>query len=229
VSNPPETRQPQTGSGPVEIPVGTLFLADTLVSWVSQPLSAWRLKLALRWLGCSYGRGLCVDGRVVVRVRHRGSITIGENVRINSRFLSNLVGMTGPTVFHCIRDGHISIGNNSGCSSTVFSSRNSIRVGHNVKIGGNVRIFDHDFHALDYLARRDPMQEVLHFKSAPVVIGDDVFVGTNSIILKGVTVGDRSIIGAGSVVSLKEIPPDSLVVGNPARVIKRLRASQNPG
>jgi acetyltransferase-like isoleucine patch superfamily enzyme len=226
VSTPPETKPPQTRSGPVEIPVGMMFLADALVGCVARPVSTWRLKLALRWLGCSYGHGLQVDGRVVVRVRHRGSITIGQNVRINSRFMSNLVGMTGPTVFHCIRDGRISIGDNTGCSSTVFSSRNSIRVGHYVKIGGNVRIYDHDFHALDYLARRDPMQEVLHYKSAPVVIGDDVFVGTNSIILKGVTVGDRSIIGAGSVVSLKEIPPDSLVAGNPARILRSLRAER---
>jgi acetyltransferase-like isoleucine patch superfamily enzyme len=59
-----------------------------------------------------------------------------------------------------------------------------------------------------------------------VVIGDDVFIGANSIILKGVTVGDRCVIGAGTVVSLKDIPPDSLVAGNPARIIRSLRAER---
>lgn len=212
-------------SRPVEIPVAVMFAIDQLTGWISRLVSTVRLKLVLRWLGCAYGQGLLADGTVVVQVRHRGSITIGNQVTIRSRFRSNLVGMTGATVFHCIREGRISIGNDSGCSSTVFSSRSSITVGKNVNLGGNVRIYDHDFHALDYRARRDPIQDVLHTRSAPVVIGDDVFIGANAIILKGVNVGDRCVIGAGSVVSLKEIPPDSLVAGNPARVVKRLSAA----
>lgn len=59
--------------------------------------------------------------------------------------------------------------------------------------------------------------------SAPIVIGDDVFIGANVIILKGTKIGERSVIGAGSVVALKDISPDSLVVGNPARVVRSLR------
>jgi acetyltransferase-like isoleucine patch superfamily enzyme len=212
----------------VEIPVAAMFLINWPIGWSARLISTLWLKLVLRWLGCAYGRGLMVDGRVVVQVRHRGSITIGKNVVIRSRVRSNLVGVTGPTIFDCIRDGRIRIGDNTGCSSTVFSSRSSIEVGRHVKIGGNVRIYDHDFHAVDYLARRDYRQDVIQCKSAPVVIGDDVFIGANSIILKGVTIGDRSVIGAGSVVSLKEIPPDSLVVGNPARVVRRLGPSPTP-
>jgi acetyltransferase-like isoleucine patch superfamily enzyme len=206
----------------MEIPVASMFLVDWLRGLASRLASTLWLKLILRWLGCPYGRGLQADGWVVVRVRYRGSITIGHNVMINSRFLSNLVGMTGPTVFHCIRNGRIRIGDNTGCSAAVFSSRNSIVVGNNVKIGGNVRIYDHDYHSVDYLVRRDPQQDFDNEKSASVVIGDDVFIGANAIILKSVTIGDRSVIGAGSVVSLKEIPSDSLVAGNPARVIRNL-------
>jgi acetyltransferase-like isoleucine patch superfamily enzyme len=209
--------------GAIEASVAAIFLVDRLVGWVACLISTARLKVILHWLGCPYGRSLDVDGRVVVRVRHRGSITIGNNVTIRSRFLSNLVGLTGPTVFHCIRDGRIVIGDNSGCSSTVFSSRTSIVVGKNVQIGGNVRIYDHDFHALDYLARRDPEQDGMRCKSAPVTIGDDVFIGANAIILKGVTIGERSVIGAGAVVALRDIPQDSVVTGNPAKIIRSLR------
>jgi acetyltransferase-like isoleucine patch superfamily enzyme len=71
-------------------------------------------------------------------------------------------------------------------------------LGQNVKIGGNVRIYDHDFHAVNYLARRDPQQDAILCKSLPVVIGDDILIGANAIILKGVTIGDRSVIGAGA-------------------------------
>ncbi|HUJ72560.1 MAG TPA: hypothetical protein VLZ30_09965, partial [Verrucomicrobiae bacterium] len=152
---------------PIEIPVAAMFFADWLRGSTCRLVSTWRLKVSLRWLGCAYGHGLVVDGTVVVQVRYRGSITIGNNVLINSRFRSNLVGVTGLTVFHCIRDGRISMGDNTGCSSAVFSSRSSIAIGKNVKIGGNVRIYDHDFHAVDYLVRRNPQQDFEQEKSAP--------------------------------------------------------------
>jgi len=150
MANASESTPPRARSGPVEISVGMMFLADWLVRSIACLISTLWLKLVLRWLGCPYGSGLTVDGRLAIQVRHRGSITIGNGVVIRSRFRSNLVGMTGPAIFQCIRDGRIRIGDNTGCSSTVFSSRNSIEVGRNVKIGGNVRIYDHDFHALDH-------------------------------------------------------------------------------
>ena len=55
----------------------------------------------------------------------------------------------------------------------------------------------------------------------PITIGNDVWVGGNATILPGVTIGDRCVIGAGSVVT-KDVPPDSLAVGNPAKVIRRI-------
>lgn len=174
-------------------------------------------KLLLRFVGASYGN-LRVDGRLVVRASGRNAIHLGNNVTIRSRFTSNLVGLTGPTVLQCYRTGHITIGDDTGFSAAVFSSRSSIQVGHRVNIGGNVRIFDHDFHARDWQERHAGGQGT----TAPVIIGDDVFIGTNAIILKGVNIGDRSVIGAGSVVTLKNIPPDSLVAGNPACILREV-------
>lgn len=207
-----------------------LFVAfDIIVGYASTFFWTLRTKMLLRILSCPYGRGLRVDGHAIIRVARRGAIQIGENVIINSRTGSNLVGRTNPTIFQCLGEGRIAIGNNSGCSFAVLSSKTSIRIGQNTKIGGSARIYDHDFHALDHLARRDVAADRAGRRTAPVAIGDDVLIGANAVILKGVTIGDRSIIGAGSVVSIKEIPPDSLVVGNPARVIRCLKQLPQTG
>lgn len=203
-----------------DFPAHFFVLFDIAIGYLSTSFWTIRSKLLLLALGCPYGRNLRVDGRVIIRGARRGAIRLGENVMINSRTGSNLVGRTNPTIFHCLGEGQITFGDNSGCSFAVLSSKSSIRIGNHTKIGGNARIYDHDYHALDYLSRRSPMNDLADCKTAPVVIGNDILIGANSIILKGVTIGDRSVIGAGAVVSLKDIPSDSLVAGNPARVIR---------
>ncbi|HVM62078.1 MAG TPA: DapH/DapD/GlmU-related protein [Verrucomicrobiae bacterium] len=205
-----------------DFPAHLFVLFDIATAHLSTLFWTLRTKLLLRLLGCSYGRNLRVDGHTIIRVARRGAIRLGENVVINSRSGSNLVGRTNPTILHCMGEGRIEFGDNSGCSFAVFSSKTSIRIGNYTKIGGNARIYDHDYHALDPLSRRSPDSDIAGCKTAPVTIGDDVLIGANAIILKGVTVGDRSVIGAGAVVSLKDIPSDSLVAGNPAHVIRKL-------
>ncbi len=94
-------------------------------------------------------------------------------------------------------------------------------IGECVQIGPNVVISTagHPF---------DLAERVLPIASAnPIKIGDNVWVGANAVILDGVTIGDRSVIGAGSVVT-KDIPPDCVAVGNPCRVIKTITHSEMP-
>jgi acetyltransferase-like isoleucine patch superfamily enzyme len=202
---------------------GVLLVAwDRCASKICRLVGTARTRAALRLLGCRCGPGLCVEGTVIVRAPRAGAIEIGECVLINSRIRANLVGLTQPAVLQCLRHGRIKLGDHSGLSSAVLSSRASITIGRYVMIGGNVRIFDHDWHSLDPVARRAPELDAADIKCAPIMIGDDVFIGANAIILKGVTIGARSIVAAGSVVTLKDIPEDSLVAGNPARIIKSL-------
>ena len=100
---------------------------------------------------------------------------------------------------------------NANC---VFLDCAEIRIGDNFQAGPGVQLLTPE-HPLDAIARRG--EET----ARPIVIGDDVWIGGGAIILAGVTVGDRSVIGAGSVVT-RDVPSDVVVVGNPAKIVRRL-------
>lgn len=173
-------------------------------------------KLALRLRGCAYGDNLRVDGRLVIRCDKPGAIRIGHGCQFKSRFRSNLIGGGGPCVLDARDNGEIIISDGSGLSFAVISARSRVNIGRRVFIGGNARIFDHDFHSLHPEDRADGERDRRNVRSRPVDIGDDVFIGYNSIILKGVHIGNRAIIGAGSVVT-HNVPEGEIWAGNPAR------------
>ena len=193
--------------------------------WIltDERLSTLRSKASLRLQGCPYGDGFATTGPCSFKARTEGSICIGSGVRFLAGWRSNRVGLTGRVLLQTFGEGRIFIGDNSGGSACVLSSRSSITLGKHVNLGGNVRIFDHDFHPLDpQLRRLGEKDQAPHIRTAPVVVGDDVFVGANAIILKGVTLGDRAIVAAGAVVFKGDYTPGSLLVGNPATVVKKM-------
>lgn len=147
-----------------------------------------------------------------------GRITIGDNFYLSSGNGVNPIASNLQADVYVEPGAALTIGNNVGMSSTRLWIHESVRIGNNVKIGGCVLITDTDAHPMDYVVRRSSNEGT---KSAPVVIEDDVWVGAHCIILKGVTIGARSIIGAGSVVT-NSIPVDCVAAGNPCRVIKSL-------
>lgn len=120
-------------------------------------------------------------------------------------------------------NARLTIGANSGMSSSIIGCYQEITVGNNVIIGGGSRIVDSNFHSLDWRDRQDRNIDCKVAKMAPIHIGNDVFIGARCIVGKGVTIGDRSIIAAGSVV-VKDIPEDCIAGGNPCKVIKSLKA-----
>lgn len=115
--------------------------------------------------------------------------------------------------------GAIEIGNRCRMSNVAICSFMKVRIEDDVYIGGDVRIYDTDFHSLDFSNRVSPVDN--NIKSLPVLIKHGAFIGASSIILKGVTVGEYSIIGAGSVVT-KNIPNGEIWAGNPAKFLKKV-------
>lgn len=146
-------------------------------------------------------------------------VKMGSGVTFISNSLGNMVGIYKRCTV-CVKEGaFLSIGDNSGFSGVSIYCSKEIKIGSNVNCGGNVMIWDTDFHPLNFEARR--VHNIGKIKSSSISIGDDVFIGANSIILKGVNIGDRAVIGAGSVVS-KSIPADQVWGGNPAKFIKKI-------
>lgn len=117
------------------------------------------------------------------------------------------------------------IHDNVGMSSTGIYCLNSVEIGNHVLIGADTIIMDNNFHSLDYSMRGTSKEGYLHkgtINTAPVVIGDNVFIGTRCIINKGINIGEGAIIAAGSVV-VSDIPAWEVWGGNPAKVIKSLK------
>ena len=172
-------------------------------------------------LGIPHGKRYIIHGRLAFRVASKASIKIGDNFYYSSgRNLNPLCASDRGMI--CVNDGALlSIGKNVGMSSTRIWSHSSITIGNNVLIGGGCILVDSDCHSLQWMDRREITHDVAHKKCAPIVIDDDVMIGMNCLILKGVHIGARTVIGAGSVVS-KDIPSDCIAAGNPAKVIKRL-------
>jgi len=109
--------------------------------------------------------------------------------------------------------GKISIGERTYINrNTIIDASSLIQIGSDCAIGPNCYITDHD-HGFDF--KTPPLQ--LPLISKPTIIGKNVWIGTNSVILKGVKVGDGAVIGAGSIVT-KDVPAASVVLGVSAKV-----------
>jgi len=126
--------------------------------------------------------------------------------------------------------GFAEVGDYTLLNGALVMSEERITIGSHCLISWNVGIADSDFHPMDpALRRRDAVAINPYSKdrqrppigTRPVVIGDNVWIGMNSIILKGVRIGDNSVVGAGAVVS-RDVPANTVVAGNPARIVKRL-------
>lgn len=150
-------------------------------------------------------------------------LKIGKNCTILNNSDENLAGIAHQTsIVTATPTARLIIGNNCGFSGSFICCVNEIHIGDYVNFGTGACVYDTDFHPIDFEERRkNPGFNLDKIPNLPVKIGNDVWVGANSMILKGVEIGDRTIIAANSVVT-KSFPEDCIIGGNPAKIIKKL-------
>lgn len=173
--------------------------------------SIWNIFLC-RLYKVKIGKNFRCDGRIIIQGRG-GEYSIGDNVHIISKEFLNPVG-GNRTVLQTLDGGRIEIGNNTGISHATLCAREEIIIEDNVLIGGGVKIYDNDFHSLEYKHRME--RPDTHIRKGVVHIKEGAFIGAHSIILKNVTIGKHSVVGAGSVVT-KDVPDGEIWAGNPAK------------
>lgn len=178
-----------------------------------------------------FGKNMLVYNQFYLIKHPTANICIGDNFVFTSGEAFNPLCRNIRGCIYAYENSIINIGNNVGISSACVWAKKRIQIGNNVKIGGDCILMDTDAHSLDFrirnslqIATNGESVDTILANSKPITIEDDVLIGTRCIILKGVTIGARSIIGSGSIVT-KDIPRDCIAAGNPCKVIKYINTS----
>jgi acetyltransferase-like isoleucine patch superfamily enzyme len=139
-------------------------------------------------------------------------LDIGDDCKISAQ--------TSLVAGHVYDSPTLTLGNHTNLGpGVVISVSQSVTLGNWVRVGSGAFLADNPGHPLD--AERRRREPVTRDQVHPIVIEDDVWIGTRATILPGVRIGARSIVGAGAIVT-RDVPCDAVVAGNPARVIRRL-------
>lgn len=162
-------------------------------------------------------------GRMHVSRHPKSKIDLGSNNFFNScSKYSSASSVYGPTKIQTLSpSASIFLGNNIGMNGTsIVAATRRIAIGNGTIIAANVIIMDSDFHQIWPPYER--LNNNNHDDNQDITIGENVWICTGCIILKGVNIGDNSVVAAGSIVT-GDVPANSLVAGQPARLIKDLK------
>lgn len=175
------------------------------------------------WLrkNCEVRGGVKIDDYSTIQRWDKDTkLIIGEGCVLVNKPENNLAGVMHECRFVLQKQkAEIHIGECCGLSGVTIMCAKKVILGKHVALGANVTIYDNDMHAINPFLRA--IDNDNHTKSKEVVINDYVWVGANSIILKGVHIGRGAVIGAGSVVT-KDVPEMTIYAGNPAKYIKKV-------
>jgi hypothetical protein len=193
------------------------------IIWSLKRLNALRRGLLNQfWLAETRARGvelgcdIIFNGRPFIARAAGSRIALGERVVLNSSLRSNPIGCSRPVTLCTLRpDAELILDRFVGISGSALCAAVSIRIGEGTFVGPEAMLLDNDFHS--------PMGEwrwgdATQDNPRPIVVGRGVFIGACALILKGVTIGDRAVVGAGAVVTC-DVPAWHLAVGNPVRIL----------
>jgi acetyltransferase-like isoleucine patch superfamily enzyme len=192
-----------------------------LTGYVWRLFSKYLLHFVFKFYGIrvKYNSGVIVYGMPIIELKEGAQISIGNGVVLCSHSNRTALGVSRPVIIRAMQSAAvIEIGSDVGLSGTTICAMERISIGDECLFGADVTVFDNDFHPTDPVGRRFSK---IGITVSPVIIGRNVFIGTKTIIMKGVTIGDNSIIGAGSVV-VSSIPKNVIAAGNPCKVIKTI-------
>lgn len=173
--------------------------------------------LTANWWKISLGRDVRFFGRPIWQRHPTAKITVGDYCTFRSAEWSSSIGLNRRCFVSAGRDAKIKIGVHCGFSGTVISASDSIVIGDRVLCGGNCTLVDTDRHPLAPVARANNENA----EAAPIVIGDDVFLGMNVVVLKGCTIGRETVVAANSVVT-RSLPERVIAGGIPAKILKNM-------
>ena len=176
------------------------------------------VKIRLERLGVQLGEDVQLIGIPVVSMADDSEICLGARCSLCSDSRYTALGVNHSVVLRTLRPGsRIRIGSDTGISGATICAAAEVEIGNQVLIGANATIVDTDFHSLSADRRRyNNAPDAI--AARPVHIADNVFIGAGAFILKGVTIGKNSVVGAGSVV-VHDIPDNAIAAGNPAKVL----------
>jgi len=175
--------------------------------------------LRLRAHGATVGRGLRVRGPLRLHCHRTGRIRIGDRCRIQSGFAGNPVGGHGRMSFWVGPGASLTVGHDVGLSNSTIVCQEAVTLEDGVFLGGGSGIYDTDFHSLDPHERGQAGNPGA--RTGPVVVRRRAFVGGHVLLLKGSSVGEAAVVGAGSVVR-SAVPALQIWAGNPARHVAPL-------
>ena len=172
--------------------------------------------------------GNSIDAGIIIRVDNKP--TVGKKLL----YIGNKCIVSGSFIYES-GEGIVRIGDNTFIGGCTIISHTAVNIGNYVQIAWGTYLYDHNAHPIDLCLRRNDIIDEYNsllkkqsdtakknwevVRSCPITIEDDVWIGMNCIILRGVTIGRGSVIGAGSIIR-KSVPPFCVVYGNPARVTR---------